>query len=132
MREALLAPTAASALPDAARSFFIFRRLEEKELRATWSRAPSATGGSRACRTPEFKLQLVFGKSTRKRDAISLPSLQPLGQHPCVLTFSDRYCFYLKQFPVLNAPPATMTYLNFPSLLVAASHCVARLTAVER
>jgi hypothetical protein len=37
LREALLAPTAAPALPDAGRSFF--RAWEEEELRTAWSRA---------------------------------------------------------------------------------------------
>ena len=50
VREALLAPTAAPALPDAVRSVFDKRR---KSSAPHGAELPSATGGSRACRTPE-------------------------------------------------------------------------------
>jgi hypothetical protein len=44
---------------------------KEEELRAAWSRAPSAKGGSRACRTPEFSfpLQLVY-LTTRNQEGL--------------------------------------------------------------
>ena len=50
VREALLAPTAAPALPDEVRSVFDKRR---KNSAPHGAELPSATGGSRACRTPE-------------------------------------------------------------------------------
>ena len=46
VREALLAPTAAPALPDAVRSIFPRHVPQKEELRPTWSRAPSPTAAA--------------------------------------------------------------------------------------